>query len=165
MRFPSADRLKRMHVPLVRGDEIEIVVRVELALFEQDGRIAFYIGDRQLLATGQSGIDSVDGAIPAARVLLGDAGHGPQLSINYRASPNSSGAKRGCMTRKVVFLDRETIGPGVDLRRPSFGHEWVEYERTPPAAPMSVPHSRLVASSVCRLRPIAFAERSDRFSE
>ena len=36
------------------------------------------------------------------------------------------------MTRKVVFLDRETIGPGVDLRRPSFGHEWVEYERTQP---------------------------------
>ena len=74
------------------------------------------------------------------------------------------------MSRKIVFLDRETIGPGVDLRRPSFGHEWVEYERTPPAipppaAPMSVPHSRLVASSVCRLRPIAFAERSDRFSE
>ena len=36
------------------------------------------------------------------------------------------------MSRKVVFLDRETIGPGVELRRPSFDHEWVEYQRTPP---------------------------------
>ena len=31
---------------------------------------------------------------------------------------------------KVVFLDRDTIGPGVQLKRPSFEHEWVEYDRT-----------------------------------
>jgi len=31
---------------------------------------------------------------------------------------------------KIVFLDRETIGPDVDLVRPSFEHEWIEHQRT-----------------------------------
>ena len=31
---------------------------------------------------------------------------------------------------RIVFLDRETIGPGITIRRPAFEHEWVEYERT-----------------------------------
>ncbi len=31
---------------------------------------------------------------------------------------------------KIVFLDRETIGPSVRMTRPSFAHEWIEYERT-----------------------------------
>lgn len=31
---------------------------------------------------------------------------------------------------RIVFLDRGTIGPGVELKRPSFPHEWVEYEQT-----------------------------------
>ncbi len=35
------------------------------------------------------------------------------------------------MTR-IVFLDRSTIGPAVTLNRPSFDHEWVEYDRTSP---------------------------------
>ncbi|MGI9363693.1 MAG: D-2-hydroxyacid dehydrogenase [Rhizobiaceae bacterium] len=35
------------------------------------------------------------------------------------------------MTR-IVFLDRGTIGPSVELRRPSFEHNWTEYERTRP---------------------------------
>lgn len=35
------------------------------------------------------------------------------------------------MTR-IVFLDRGTIGPTVDLKKPSFEHEWVEYDRTDP---------------------------------
>jgi glycerate dehydrogenase len=31
---------------------------------------------------------------------------------------------------KIVFLDRDTIGPSVELSRPSFKHEWVEYGKT-----------------------------------
>ncbi|MFK7889239.1 MAG: D-2-hydroxyacid dehydrogenase [Granulosicoccus sp.] len=33
---------------------------------------------------------------------------------------------------KVVFLDRATMGPDIELSRPSFEHEWVEYEKTRP---------------------------------
>ena len=32
---------------------------------------------------------------------------------------------------KVVFLDRDTIGPSVTISRPAFAHEWVEYGKTP----------------------------------
>ena len=35
------------------------------------------------------------------------------------------------MTR-IVFLDRSSIGPSVTLSKPSFAHEWVEYDRTQP---------------------------------
>ena len=35
------------------------------------------------------------------------------------------------MTR-IVFLDRDTIGPSVEITRPSFEHEWIEYDRTAP---------------------------------
>lgn len=31
---------------------------------------------------------------------------------------------------KIVFLDRSTIGPSVKISRPSFDHEWVEYDRS-----------------------------------
>lgn len=31
---------------------------------------------------------------------------------------------------KIVFLDRDTIGPSVTITRPAFGHEWVEYGKT-----------------------------------
>lgn len=34
---------------------------------------------------------------------------------------------------RIVFLDRNTIGPSVELDRPSFKHEWVEYGSTAPA--------------------------------
>jgi len=30
----------------------------------------------------------------------------------------------------IVFLDRSTIGPSVRLSRPSFPHQWVDYDRT-----------------------------------
>jgi len=33
---------------------------------------------------------------------------------------------------KIVFLDRKSIGPSVDLKRPQFPHEWEEYEKTAP---------------------------------
>lgn len=36
------------------------------------------------------------------------------------------------MTR-IVFLDRSTIGPSVELKRPGFPHEWVEHQTTAPA--------------------------------
>ncbi|MBX2878838.1 MAG: glycerate dehydrogenase, partial [Granulosicoccus sp.] len=35
------------------------------------------------------------------------------------------------MTR-IVFLDRDTIGPSVDIVRPDFEHEWIEYGKTAP---------------------------------
>ena len=34
--------------------------------------------------------------------------------------------------KRIVFLDRATIGPSVDVTRPAFEHEWVEYDRTAP---------------------------------
>ena len=33
---------------------------------------------------------------------------------------------------KIVFLDRDTMGPSVEITRPSFEHEWVEYGKTAP---------------------------------
>jgi len=33
---------------------------------------------------------------------------------------------------RIVFLDRSTLGPSVNVTRPRFGHEWVEYDRTAP---------------------------------
>jgi glycerate dehydrogenase len=33
---------------------------------------------------------------------------------------------------RIVFLDRGTMGPAVNLHQPSFVHEWIEYERTAP---------------------------------
>jgi glycerate dehydrogenase len=32
----------------------------------------------------------------------------------------------------IVFLDRATISPETDLRRPNFPHRWIEYDRTKP---------------------------------
>ncbi|WP_342361077.1 D-2-hydroxyacid dehydrogenase [Terrarubrum flagellatum] len=34
---------------------------------------------------------------------------------------------------RIVFLDRGTIGPTVELARPAFDHEWIEYASTAPA--------------------------------
>jgi glycerate dehydrogenase len=33
---------------------------------------------------------------------------------------------------RIVFLDRGTIGPSVELTKPEFDHDWVEYDRTDP---------------------------------
>jgi glycerate dehydrogenase len=33
---------------------------------------------------------------------------------------------------KVVFLDRDTIGPSVTITRPGFAHEWIEHAKTAP---------------------------------
>jgi glycerate dehydrogenase len=34
------------------------------------------------------------------------------------------------MTEKIVFLDHDTLGPGVSMRRPSFRHEWTAHGLT-----------------------------------
>ncbi len=33
---------------------------------------------------------------------------------------------------RIVFLDRSSIGPSITLAKPSFPHEWVDYDRTRP---------------------------------
>jgi len=33
---------------------------------------------------------------------------------------------------KIVFLDRDTMGPSVEIVRPSFEHEWIEYGKSAP---------------------------------
>lgn len=33
---------------------------------------------------------------------------------------------------RIVFLDRDTIGPSVDLTKPGFEHEWTQYAKTAP---------------------------------
>ncbi|SFU09848.1 glycerate dehydrogenase [Pseudovibrio denitrificans] len=33
---------------------------------------------------------------------------------------------------KIAFLDRSTIGPTVQISKPTFAHEWVEYDNTSP---------------------------------
>ncbi len=38
----------------------------------------------------------------------------------------------GSTTKHIVFLDRGTIGPDVEVTRPAFEHEWVDYDRTAP---------------------------------
>lgn len=34
------------------------------------------------------------------------------------------------MTQRIVFLDRDSMAPYTEIRRPAFAHEWVEYDRT-----------------------------------
>ena len=36
------------------------------------------------------------------------------------------------MTTRIVFLERDTIAPWVELRRPDFEHEWVDHGQTRP---------------------------------
>ena len=36
------------------------------------------------------------------------------------------------MTQKIVFLDRDTVAPYIDIRKPGFDHEWIEHGKTKP---------------------------------
>lgn len=36
------------------------------------------------------------------------------------------------MKKQIVFLDADTVGPGVSIGRPGFDHEWTQYNRTRP---------------------------------
>jgi glycerate dehydrogenase len=70
---------------------------------------------------------------------------------------------------RIVFLDRGTIGPSVELTRPSFAHDWVEYEQTAPeqviqrlsgaeiAVTNKVPIRRAALEALPDLRMIAIA--------
>lgn len=60
------------------------------------------------------------------------------------------------MTR-IVFLDRGTIGPTVNLRKPSFEHEWVDYDRTSPGDEV-VERLKDADIAVCNKVPIRRAQ-------
>ncbi|MGI9285106.1 MAG: D-2-hydroxyacid dehydrogenase [Pseudomonadales bacterium] len=36
------------------------------------------------------------------------------------------------MTIKIAFLDRATIAPYINMRKPDFAHQWVDYDKTSP---------------------------------
>jgi glycerate dehydrogenase len=40
------------------------------------------------------------------------------------------------MTKRIVFLDRDTIGPGVTIPTPGFDHEWQEFSQCNPSQVM-----------------------------
>ena len=62
------------------------------------------------------------------------------------------------MTCRVVFLDRLTLGPGVEVVRPRFNHEWIEYERSSPDEVASrVADADLVISNKAPVRAEALA--------
>ena len=46
-------------------------------------------------------------------------------------APSGESAERRSRMR-IVFLDRSTIGPSVNLSKPAFDHDWVEFDRTAP---------------------------------
>ena len=46
------------------------------------------------------------------------------------APSEKSAGEKGKM--RIVFLDRSTIGPSVNVSKPAFDHDWVEYDRTAP---------------------------------
>jgi glycerate dehydrogenase len=53
---------------------------------------------------------------------------------------------------RIVFLDRSTMGPSVALSKPSFSHEWIEYDRTRPD--QVVDRLRKADIAVCNKVPI-----------
>ncbi|WP_244818357.1 D-2-hydroxyacid dehydrogenase [Caballeronia sp. Lep1P3] len=52
---------------------------------------------------------------------------------------------------KIVFLDRETLAPQINLKRPAFEHELVEYDRTAPDQVVS----RLQGASIAITNKVA----------
>lgn len=46
--------------------------------------------------------------------------------------PNFKKNRRRDMKHQIVFLDRDTIAPGITLKKPSFDHSWVDYPQTYP---------------------------------
>ena len=61
--------MKRMHVPLVGRNVIQIMVRIETAAFVNYRSIPFDVGDQKLLTPGKFGIDAINRAIPIPRCL------------------------------------------------------------------------------------------------
>src|SRR6478609_1599963 len=54
---------------------------------------------------------------------------GREVSRMQRRSDSAPGGPGGQV--RMVFLDRGTIGPSVDLTKPAFCHEWIEHDATP----------------------------------
>jgi glycerate dehydrogenase len=59
------------------------------------------------------------------------------------------------MRRRIVFLDRETIGPSVALARPRFDHEWIEHRATAPEQVLA----RLEGASIAITNKVSIRER------
>jgi glycerate dehydrogenase len=58
------------------------------------------------------------------------------------------------MKPRIVFIDRNTIGSTVELVRPRFAHEWVEYGSTPPERVVE----RLVGASIAVTNKVPIRE-------
>ena len=53
------------------------------------------------------------------------------MKVDAMGAPSGKSAgEKGKM--RIVFLDRSTIGPSVNVSKPAFDHDWVEYDRTAP---------------------------------
>lgn len=66
-------------------------------------------------------------------------------------NPANSGAKPW----RIVFLDRDTIGPGVELPVPKFEHHWIDYPATEPAEAVQ----RLESASVAITNKVPITAR------
>jgi glycerate dehydrogenase len=66
------------------------------------------------------------------------------------------------MKRRIVFLDRDTIGPSVNLARPRFSHDWVEYGATTPGEVVE----RLAGADIAITNKVPIRERDlDKLAE
>src|SRR5919112_4551036 len=54
----------------------------------------------------------------------------PKASAGQRPAGARPEQRDPEMTEKIVFLDHDTLGPGVSMRRPSFPHEWTAHGLT-----------------------------------
>lgn len=50
--------------------------------------------------------------------------------MNSTATPRRRSSDQAPTEERIVFLDRETISPETNVRRPSFPHQWVEFDNT-----------------------------------
>jgi glycerate dehydrogenase len=64
--------------------------------------------------------------------------------------------------QRIVFLDRATIGPAVELRRPHFEHEWLEHDATPGEEIVErLAHATIAITNKVPIREAALAELPD----
>ena len=54
------------------------------------------------------------------------------------------------MAHRIVFLDRATVEPSINIRRPEFEHEWTEHERTAPGQVVE----RLAGADICMVNKV-----------
>jgi phosphoglycerate dehydrogenase-like enzyme len=59
--------------------------------------------------------------------------HGQRLSRQPVSHAAAHALRRDVEMMRIVFLDRRTMSPTLQLRRPSFEHDWIEYDRTSPS--------------------------------